>query len=397
MPLLTEDQQKQLLETLATMGVQPEDEDPNAIQTWMLGYLREAGTIPAQAKREDKSEEKVETKTKMEQDVAAVAAVARSMSTPLRLPTFSGEDGAKGEASFDIWKYEVECLLKEEQHSEDAIRQAIRKSVKGEAARIVKRQGTEAGTEELLDKLDAVFGTVGAGQAILAEFYAAKQAAGESVASWSCRLENLMDKALELHAVNPLETDEMLRSVFWLGLQPNFREASRHKYETIKDFNRLRREVRMIEHEYLMDGQREDKSQKSVKTVKMAAAAKETEDEPPSAKEFKELKGLVHQLTNTLKEMQTFQKQQQESLSGSQSGQGNANKGPRKQNQGSVPQQKGKAEGATGPQASGSTNQQGCWNCGETDHRKYQCPLLPECFKCHRRGHVQKYCKLNGK
>ncbi len=399
MPLLTTDEQKRLLATLATMGIQPEDGDPDAIRTWMLEYLDNSGGLPQpkeEVKEEDvdkgeggDKEKGKETKTKLEQDMAAMAAVARSINTPLRLPTFSGEEGVKGETTFDLWKYEVECLLKEDQYSEDAIRQAIRKSVKGEAARIVKRQGTEATMHQLLDQLDAVYGIIGAGQSILAEFYAARQGTGETVASWSCRLENLLDKALQLEAVNPKDTEEMLRSRFWLGLRSTLRNVSRHKYETVKDFNRLRREMRVIEQENLADqGEIEEKAQK-VKTSKMATA-KESQEELPSLKEFRELKGLVQQLTNSFKDMQTQQKKQ----GGSQpAAQAKANTGST--TQGSTQQEK--VEGATGSQSGGSTGQQGCWNCGSVEHRKYQCPLLPECFKCHRRGHVQKYCRLNGK
>ena len=31
-----------------------------------------------------------------------------------------------------------------------------------------------------------------------------------------------------------------------------------------------------------------------------------------------------------------------------------------------------------------------CWNCGDPTHIRFEYPKLPECFKCHKRGHLKK-------
>ena len=82
----------------------------------------------------------------------------------------------------------------------------------------------------------------------MAEFYSAKQKVGEDVSSWGCRLEELLDRASHAEAIGQKDTDQMLWKRFWIGLLPRLNEVSRHKYDTIADFDRLRVVVRCIEH-----------------------------------------------------------------------------------------------------------------------------------------------------
>ena len=48
-----------------------------------------------------------------------------------RIPIFSGED--KIEVSFDVWKYEVKCIIREGNYSDTILLQSIRGSLKGKA------------------------------------------------------------------------------------------------------------------------------------------------------------------------------------------------------------------------------------------------------------------------
>lgn len=68
------------------------------------------------------------------------------------------------------------------------IRQAVRKSLRGEAARIAKRLGPEATVNQILQKLDDVYGEVNAGETLLAECYAAHQSKTEDFTAWRCSL-----------------------------------------------------------------------------------------------------------------------------------------------------------------------------------------------------------------
>ena len=123
---------------------------------------------------------------------------------------FTGTPGRKEEATYDLWKYEVNCLLAEGSHGDDAIMEAIRRSLKGEPARLAMRLGPKTTVRSLLQKLDSIYGTVDVRESVVAQFYSARQQQDETVSDWSCRLEDLLAKAIELGRLHPLEADETL-------------------------------------------------------------------------------------------------------------------------------------------------------------------------------------------
>ena len=92
----------------------------------------------------------------------------------------------------------------------------------------------------LLQKFDSIYGTVDVRESVLAQFYSARQQQDETVSDWSCRLEDLLAKAVELGRVHPLEADEMLRCMFWTGLKKELKDVSGHKFDRISTFDELR-------------------------------------------------------------------------------------------------------------------------------------------------------------
>ncbi|KAL5008775.1 hypothetical protein ScPMuIL_014356 [Solemya velum] len=143
---------------------------------------------------------------------------------PRRLSIFLG-DVTKGEATYDRWRYEIRSLQHEKYRTGDII-EAIRRS-----------------------KFDSVYGMVVIKETILLKFYGARQGENEDITSWSCRLEDILDRALERGLVTAGETIDMLRSMFWTGLLSDLKDISGHKYDSVKEFDKLRIELRMIEQE----------------------------------------------------------------------------------------------------------------------------------------------------
>ena len=183
---------------------------------------------------------------------------------------------------------------------------------------------------------------------------------------------------MQAGVVGGKDTDEMLRKRFWMGFLPNLKEAACNKYDTIMDFDRLRVVVMCIEHEFKYEtGENSDKFEPK-KTAKMAAVR----DEPVSP-EIRVLRGQVHKLTNTVHSMQQQLAKAEDSDAAAKARTFPVRpKGDKWQTK-----PKGTEEGATQPRS--------CWHCKDPGHMKYDCPQLPECFNCHKQGHVQKYCRLN--
>ena len=240
----------------------------------------------------------------------------------------------------------------------------IRASLRGEAAHVLKRLGPDASLDSILQKFNDVYGMVETGEETLSEFYSAHQREDEDVSSWGCRLEDLLDRAVRGKVLVDTDNNDMLRKRFWAGLQPRLKEASRHKFDTTADFDRLRVLVRSIEHEYKVF----EPPVTSKKVVKMATVEAPTE--------ISELKGIVKQLSSTVSEInkQIISMQQ------------------------NVPSETGKAQGNSFKGKSMKipySAPAACWNCGDTTHLRFECPKLPECFKCNKRGHLKKNCRSN--
>ena len=71
-----------------------------------------------------------------------------------RLSAFSGHPSSKGEVPFEVWHYEVRCLLKEGQRSRQIISEAMRRSVRGSAAMTLIYLGAGATVEDILNHME---------------------------------------------------------------------------------------------------------------------------------------------------------------------------------------------------------------------------------------------------
>ena len=130
---LNEEELQSIGEAFKEMGVKPKAQSKEDFQKWLLEYSK--GAKP---------------KATASASVIQEHQMTSTIVHPPRLPNFSGDK--KGETTFDLWKFEVECLMKEKQ-SDATISQAIRRSLRGEAARVVMRLGSAASTSEILEKI----------------------------------------------------------------------------------------------------------------------------------------------------------------------------------------------------------------------------------------------------
>ena len=355
---LTEDEVEKLVEHLKTIGVKPKLDTLGEFKAWMHDVMK----VGAESKAEIQAE-------------IAKSLLSSTHHFP-KLVHFSGESGK--DVHYEIWRNEVKCIIKEG-HSSQTVAQAIRSSLKGNALRVRSLLGPSATTEEVLYKMDSVFGIVDEHEIKMSKFYAAFQADDEDVAIWSCRLEDLLVQALgsKYHSNDP---NEMLRSRFWNGLRPSLKDATGHLYRSIQNFDELRIEVRRIDEDRKRQ-KSDDRGKKSLQTANTAIA------DPDPSKELRDLKGIVQQLSSEVKQ---FKESMNNSNFYPHDDTYNNDRG-RSRYRGN----RGGGSRARGPRRGGHYGHQ-------TAHEEYD--TCAECFECGQKGHLAIGCRnkdygnpLNGK
>ena len=68
----------------------------------------------------------------------------------------------------------------------------------------------------------------------------------------------MLERVTDAGAIGAKDTNEMLQKIFWSGLLPKLKEASRHKFDVTTDFDRLRVIVRSTEQEFKHDNFEEE-------------------------------------------------------------------------------------------------------------------------------------------
>lgn len=272
---LTPDEVKNIVSALESLKMKPKADSPEDFIYWM------------------KTAAKLSEKTSA--DVAGRPVETSSAASPspqfIKISFFSGD--SKSDASYDVWRYEVECLLNES-YKPETISHAIRRSLKGEASRVVMHLGAGASTRSILDKLDSIYGTVAEREDILAEFYSARQREDEECARWSCRLEDIISKAQQKGLVQTRECDEMLRTMFFKGLRPSLKDICGHLYDKSSTFDSLRAAVRKVEMEH-------QPPMKKSAITKSATPKEEPDDR------FQSLEAKINQLTTEIRGMKDRQ------------------------------------------------------------------------------------------
>ena len=276
------------------MGMSPKSENPEDFKEWLLQTSEQ---WEPEVKKEDSFDKNLPT---------FVGPTSVAYQPFPKLPFFSGEQGR--DAEYDIWRYEVDCLLDSKTHSYEQCLQAIRKSLKGEAAMIAMKLGYKASVPELLSKLKSAFGTLRCSSSLLSEFYSTRQADGEDVAAWSRRLERLLFQLCEQKSISTCDQNDMLRTRLWDGLTPALKNLAGYKYEAIKDFDELRLCLR--EFEFEMNRDKVTTNRGKVATVKMVSGSESV------GSDISELKSMMAELKNDMAELRQKQQSQQQCISG---------------------------------------------------------------------------------
>ena len=127
-----------MIDLFDTMGIKPEGDTPDEFRSWMKNYL-----------------ESTDKTVKVDQTSSTTNTSSTGFTQHnLKLSSyFSGDEKAKGECSYDLWRYEVKCLLDGNAYSEEQLKVVIRRTLKGEAAHVLKRLGSDASVKAILKKM----------------------------------------------------------------------------------------------------------------------------------------------------------------------------------------------------------------------------------------------------
>ena len=241
---LSETEMRQLAEAFKELGVKPKTTSAKELKLWVINYANWTTPRISQGDMPDAFDAG-----------GATSSLQHSSTTythqPPKLPVFSGDK--KSDTSYDLWRYEVQCLMKDDVRA-TTILQSIRRSLRGNAARVLMRLGTEASIENILHRFDSVYGTVDDNENLLSQFYSASQGGNEDVSEWSCRLEDLLNKVIQNGEITPTNADQMLKNMFWNGLSENLKDITGYIFRECSNVDELRRAVRKVEQDKLRKG-----------------------------------------------------------------------------------------------------------------------------------------------
>lgn len=344
------------------MAEAPKREDVTEHELRLIGAMRHLKIKP----------EKVETTEELEKFMKDYDHEGTERRQLPRLSIFYGEKD-KGEVTYLTWKYEIECLIVEKKYQHDQILMAIRRSAKGEAASILRRLGVKATLDEIIQKFDSYYGDIDSPELILKKFYAVEQKAAESLITYATRVEELFAQAVQVKALKPTQ-EEILKSVFYQGLLQPLKQCGNLKFETIRDYDRFKVEMRKIESE-LDVSRKKEKEKESVKCN--IINQKDSTD-------MKEVKALLKEMNDRIKVLEQAEQQKEQNqfthsrvrgeYRGPRHYRGIYNRGAYTRGRGQYRPSRPTSSSTFKPSPPRIPNRFYCYSCGQEGHLARNCP-----------------------
>ena len=236
------------------------------------GMTEEALATEFQAFMELRKADKVSAGSDSGKDNLGVGGPFVSHHMP-KISNFSGAADRKDEVPFDLWALEVRSLIDGQLYAPEVLTQAVRRSLRGQASRVLLHLGQRPTVADILGRLETIFGTVCTDASLLEQFYTEEQRDGEAATSWGSRLEDIVATLRERGKVSSTSGNEMLRNKFWTGLRSSkLKGATRHRFDTPSTFLELLAQVRAAEHEIREDERRQGAARKTSTTAKVHQA-----------------------------------------------------------------------------------------------------------------------------
>ncbi|KAH3889436.1 hypothetical protein DPMN_013490 [Dreissena polymorpha] len=167
-----------------------------------------------------------------------------------KIPLFSGEDPVPRNAiTFYEWRHEVRCLMQDSTYISSQVLQAIRNSLRGTARKLVSL-GDSASVDLIFQKLDVNFAEPARKGITMKEFFNASQKLEETVTSFGCRLEAILEQAFEGGHLPRSAKNELMCERLWSGLHSEaLKSSTRHKLDSSQQYDQLLKDIRQVEKE----------------------------------------------------------------------------------------------------------------------------------------------------
>ena len=296
---MTDEEVKVMVEVFSKMGVKPKATTKAELEKWMADYVHGLGLLPPGlppplpfATPVKATPSKPPTSAlfmKTEDTTAGTSTPVTTSSSPFlpsagtsaagtivatRKPWLIKFAGVNSEG-YILWRHQLRSLIANNHLASD-IADAIRSSLHGKAGDIVANLGTDASVDDIIRKMDSMYGEVDEEEDLLHVFYGARQEPNESVADWGYRLETTI-ALLKNQGPLPRPENQMLRNRLWKGLRKDLQDLSGYKYDQVDDFDELRIVLRRIEKQQQDRSAAPEKKPRST-TAKSAQPSSDTND-----------------------------------------------------------------------------------------------------------------------
>ena len=222
-----------------------------------------------------------------------------------RISCFMGNN--KGDTTYRQWRFEVVSLQNDGIHSEIQILEAVRRSLRGDAASVMINLGHNAGLREIVSKMDLIYGEVMSAGQMTGQFWLLNQYPGEKMANWARRADDAMAQLVLMGAVSKEGAKQMLREKFFKGLYSfNDRTSLRHRYDAGESYEDLVLGAKSLEKENPAQDEQKSHARAQIQQQQLPTTAYQNAPSyQPSQNEGK-LQRQVDQLSKDMAELRTM-------------------------------------------------------------------------------------------
>ncbi len=237
---------------------------------------------------------------------------------PPKIKVYTGRKEDNHKCNFEQWEYSI--LAAQENHTDQAIKEAMRRQAEGEAGDTIRGLGTGASWKLMLETLRSKYQVVASFDSLMAKFYKVFKRNNQSVSEFATMIEGYLNNIRNKYPdrLNKEAYDSALRDRFFHGLPENLKNGIRYQYNNLTvPYSKLMEEARRIDEEEVKS---EDKHSEAEVITKQKPKAKgsstQAELDPlvrleraqqASKNEMQNLQKKLGELTAALGNLQTAQ------------------------------------------------------------------------------------------